>query len=276
MTDRVVLYDISSPLQPSTYAPNPSKSRLALSFKRVPFETVWVDIPDIPAVRKGLGCPAVRKLDDGSDYYTLPVLRDPASGAVIGDSFDIAMHLEDAYPASGGRLFPPDSTRTGLGYESPYKDAITIAPLTTIQNPKHEAYARFNVNVDATFTAHVGLVAEYMPFNPASADAVRATFAKRAHLASWDDLRVRGEARERLRAAFKEGLAPLAEFYAVNDGGPFLEGERATYADMIVGGWLNMVACTMPASEWEDFRAWHGGVFGRLHDALQADYWECK
>lgn len=74
-TDPLVLYDISSPLQPRSYAPNPSKARLVLSFKHVPFQTTWVDILDIPDVRKGLKCPAVRKLDDGSDYYTLPMLQ---------------------------------------------------------------------------------------------------------------------------------------------------------------------------------------------------------
>lgn len=73
--DPLILCDISSPLQPRSYAPNPSKARLALSFKRVPFETTWIDILDIPDVRKGLNCPAVRKLDDGSDYYTLPMLQ---------------------------------------------------------------------------------------------------------------------------------------------------------------------------------------------------------
>jgi hypothetical protein len=74
-TDPLILYDISSPLQPRSYAPNPSKARLAVSFKQVPFQTTWVDIPDIPDVRKGLKCPAVRKLDDGSDYFTLPMLQ---------------------------------------------------------------------------------------------------------------------------------------------------------------------------------------------------------
>lgn len=71
----LILYDISSPLQPRSYAPNPSKARLALSFKAVPFTTTWVDILDIPDVRKGVNCPAVRKFDDGSEYYTLPMLQ---------------------------------------------------------------------------------------------------------------------------------------------------------------------------------------------------------
>lgn len=60
-----VFYDISSPIQPRSYAPNPSKGRIALSFKGVPFKTNFVEIPDISKVRKGLDCAATRKFDDG-------------------------------------------------------------------------------------------------------------------------------------------------------------------------------------------------------------------
>ncbi|KAF2688249.1 hypothetical protein K458DRAFT_415278 [Lentithecium fluviatile CBS 122367] len=279
MTDSnpLILYDISSPIQPRPYAPNPSKARFALSFKRVPFKTTWVDILDIPDVRKGVGCPAVRKLDDGSDFYTLPMLRDPTSGRILGDTFDIANYLEDMFPDSGGRLFPPDSTRTGLNYESPHKDTVFIAPLTSHQEgSKNEAYARFNMHVDATFTAHVMLVAQFTPFNANTADAVRALFMKRAHLSSWDDICILGEAREQLKAAFKEALTLLAQLFMVHETGPYLEGKQPTYADMIVGGWLNYLSALIPEEEWKDFRTWHSGVFARLHDALQDNYFECK
>ena len=278
MTDSnpLVFYDISSPITPRSYAPNPSKTRLALSFKCVPFKTTWVDILDISDVRKGLDCPATRKFEDGSDFYTLPILRDPASGRVVGDSFDIANYLEDTFPGLGGCLFPPDSTRTGLDYESPNKDMVFLVPLSSIQGTKNEAYARFNLHIDATFTAHTGLVGQYLPLNPNTAEAVKALFVKRAHLSSWDDICFQGETREQLKAGFKEALTSLAQLLMVHQSGPYLEGKQANYADLIVGGWLNMFSVTMPEEEWKDFRTWHGGVFARLHDALQKDYFRCK
>jgi glutathione S-transferase len=278
MTDSnpLILYDISSSIEPHSYAPNPSKARLALSFKCVSFKTTWVDILDISDVRKGLGCPATRKLDDGSDFYTLPMLRDTTSGRVVGDSFDIANYLEEMFPNSGGRLFPPDSTRTGLDYESPNKDTVFFAPLTSNQGSKNEAYAKFNLHIDATFSAYVVLVGQYLPFNPNTAEAVKALFVKRAHLSSWDDICVQGEAREQLKAAFKVALTSLAQLFMVHETGPYLEGNQATYADLIVGGWLNMLSATMPQEEWKDFRTWHSGVFAQLHDALQENYFECK
>jgi len=272
----LILYDISSPRRPRSYAPNPSKARLALSFKRVTFTTNWVDITEISNIRKGLVCPATRKLDDGSDYYTLPMVQDPASGRVVGDSFDIANYLEDTFPNSGGNLFPQDSTRTGLDYESPQKDTVFFAPITTNQGSKNEAYANFNLHVDTTFSAHMLLVAQFLPFNPETAEAAKALFVKRAHLRSWDDLTVQGEAREQIKAAFKVALTSLAQLFMVHKTGPYLEGEKANYADLIVGGWLNMFSATMPEEEWKEFRTWHGGVFARLHDALQENYFECK
>ncbi|KAG9188076.1 hypothetical protein G6011_01999 [Alternaria panax] len=277
MTDSnpLIFYDISSPIRPRSYAPNPSKARYALSFKRVPFKTTFVDLLDIPTVRKSLDCPATRKLDDGTDFHTLPMLQHAPSNKVIGDSFDIANYLQDTFPDSGGCLFPKESKGTGLEYQSPNKDTMFFAPLTLNQGAKNEAYAKFNTHVDATFSAHVVLVAHYMPFNPETAEAVKAQMCKRAHLESWESIRIQGEAREQIKAAFKTALESLAALFKVNERGPFLEGEEANYADLIVGGWVNMMAVCMPKGEWEDFREWHEGVFGRLHDALQKRYFVC-
>jgi hypothetical protein len=155
-----VFYDISPTVQPRSYAPNPSKARLALNFKGVPFKTTWVGVVDIPDIRQSLNCPATRKFDNGSDYHTLPMVQDPALGKVIGDSFDIANYLENNLPESGGQLFPPDTTHTGLDYESPNNNTAFFAPITSNQGSKNDAYAKFNMHVNATFSAHVSLVAQ--------------------------------------------------------------------------------------------------------------------
>lgn len=84
------------------------------------------------------------------------MLRDPTSGCVIGDSFDIACFLEETYPQSGGCLFPADSSATGLDYESPHQDSVFHAPpLTPNTSGRHSEYARFNTHVDTTFSAYV-------------------------------------------------------------------------------------------------------------------------
>lgn len=267
----LTLYDISSPLQPRSYAPNPSKARLALGFKGAPFRTEWVDILDIERVRRGLKCPATRKLDDGSDFFTLPMLRDASTGTVLGDTFDIALHLDEAFP-SGAPLFPPREAKLKgkwATYESPAKDTLFFAPITTNAGSAHPAFANFNLHVDATFSANMALYGQFLPFNPQTAEATKALMCKRAHLGSWDDLTIPRAARGPMfEGGFKESMAGVAALFDGEDG-MWLEGAEPCYADLIVGGWVNMLSCLMPEEEWREFRGWFGGVFGRVHDQLQ-------
>ncbi|KAH7310923.1 hypothetical protein BKA65DRAFT_530498 [Rhexocercosporidium sp. MPI-PUGE-AT-0058] len=243
--DSLILYDISSPFQPRSYAPNPSKARLVLSFKGTSFQAT------------GFNFPATRKFDDGADFYTLAMLQGNYSGKVVGDSFDIGTYrqLSRGYiPGLGSCLSHPIPLGTGLDYGSPHKDTAFIASLTSNDGSRNEVYARFNMHVDATFTAYVVLVADFLLFNIDTTGAVRALFLKRAHLSSWGGLSVKGDKREKLMVAFKSSLTSLARPFGIHDG-PYLEGNQANYADLIV--------------EWSDFRGWHGGVFARLQDALQ-------
>ena len=53
-------------------------------------------MPCIPSVCADLGIKASRTHPNGEPYYTLPALND--HGKAIGDSFEIACHLDEAYP----------------------------------------------------------------------------------------------------------------------------------------------------------------------------------
>lgn len=269
-SNNIVFYDIAfrPPVTANNCAPNPWKSRYALNFKGVPYSTSWVELPDISKVRQAVGAPASRKFANGTDYYTLPMLTDPTTNSIVGDSFDIAVHLQKTYPDSGaGDLFPAQK----LDYIFSH-DLALFAPLTKRDESSSDTlgeYARFNTHVDAAFSAHVLLMAHGFPFDPATADVSRAEFVRRSGVGSWDDLTVRGEEREKLKSSFRDVLADLAVLFERDNSGPFLLGEQASYADLIVGGWLRMMRHTLPEKEWEETRAWHGGVFGRLHDALE-------
>ncbi|KAJ3545342.1 hypothetical protein NM208_g2546 [Fusarium decemcellulare] len=96
-----------------------------------------------------------------------------------------------------------------------------------------------------------------MPLDPARVEEIKAEFA-----------------REKLMESFRDMLGDLAKLFEKTDG-PFLLGQQASYADFIVGAWLRMSLVALPKSEWEEARSWHGGVFGRLHDALDV-YAEVK
>lgn len=265
----IVFYDIAMrhPIEQNCCSPNPWKARYVLNFKGLPYSTRWVALPDIARVRKSLHVPPTRKFADGTDYYTLPMLEDPATGSLVGDSFDIAVYLQKTYPDAGGDLFPPQT----LDYE--FHQDLPI-PLSE-RRGEHPEYAKFNEMVDTAFSVHVQLGVQNLPFEPATAEASRAEFVRRAGVSSWEEFALVGEAREKVKASFRDTLGGLSKLFLRDTSGPFLLGTKVSYGDLIVGAWLQMMRVTLPESEWEELRKWHGGVFGRLHDALEV-YAEVK
>ncbi|BEI82208.1 hypothetical protein CcaverHIS002_0300760 [Cutaneotrichosporon cavernicola] len=260
MTDEMILYDIAmaQPRTRNVCSPNPWKARLALNLKSAHYRTIWVPLPSISRVRKSLNLAAGRKFNDGTDFYTLPILKDDA---LYGDSYDIALHLASLH---GPDLFPD------LGLDFKLDSSVPLlVPLTDVSDRPHPAYAKFNMAVDAAFTAHTGLSAFGFPFDPSTREATQAEFVRRAspYVTSWQGFELAGEARAKTLKSLEKTLGPLSGLYATTDG-PFL-GDAASYADCIVTAWLAMLAVTLPSEEWAAVRRWHGGCFGRLFDAME-------
>lgn len=272
-SSRIVFYDIAMrpPTEKNCCSPNPWKTRLALNFKGLPYSTSWVALPDIAKVRKGLKVAPCRKFADGTDFFTLPIIEDPATSSLVGDSFDIAVYLQKTYPNAGaGDLFPPQT----LDYV--FKHGLaSLVPLSECSDSDYPEYAKFNMNVDAAFTAHVQLSVQGFPFDPATAEISKAEFVRRAGATCWEDFALVGEQREKVKDSLRNTLGDLARLFLKNTSGPFLLGARASYADFIVGAWLRMMSVTLPGSEWKEVRSWHNGLFGQLYDALQV-YLEVK
>ncbi|KAF9583079.1 hypothetical protein BGW38_010294 [Lunasporangiospora selenospora] len=264
-SEAMSFYDIAMNQPSNCCAPNPWKSRLALNFKNIDYSTIWVSMPDITRVRRGLDMDASRKFGDGTDFYTLPVLVDPNTNSKIGDSFDIAIYLQAKYPNSGaGDLFPPQKLDYVFNPENPL-----LVPLSERKDSEYEEYSKFNTNVDAVFTNYIGLGTYNFPFDPAHAEACKNIFIQRAGVKSWDDFEIKGEVREKMKESFRVALGDLSKLFLKDPSGPFILGEQACYADLIVDGWLRMLRVTLPANEWEEVKGWHGGIFGRLHDGLE-------
>ncbi|KAI5209939.1 hypothetical protein E4T39_00544 [Aureobasidium subglaciale] len=246
-------YDIAfkQPREKTCSAPNPWKTRLALNFKGLPYTTTWV--------RRRAGLPAGRQFGDGSDYYTLPFITDANTGEAIGDSFYIAEYLQKTYPDLSSDLFPEQKLDYVFKPDQP-----SPVPLSDIRGGKHDNYAQFNMSVDGVFSAHVILMLQCMLLEPAGEQV----FVKRAGVDSFDAFACVGEQRAQVLVSFEEKLEDLAKVFTKDESGPFVLGTTANYADLIVGGWLRMASKCLPSTEWEALRNWHGGVFGRLHDAL--------
>lgn len=262
----IIFYDMASDQPLRTFAANPWKTRLALNFvsskvEDFSYRTEWVDLPDISSLRQGLDVPANRTLPDGTPFHTLPMIRTVDSEEVIGDSFEIALYLENIY---GSGLFRP----------------LTVG-LT----------AAFNAHIDSLFTNYVLLV-DRMPFDSRIQDEVTVIFAQRASMMGIKDLQLSDGQREQMFVAFETALGELAKAYyhagATTDhvwlpngtnqaqaqrpgrqvAGPFLDGERPAYADFIVGAWLKMMEASMRPEDWQRVKTWQGGLWERVTNAL--------
>ncbi|CAE6419736.1 unnamed protein product [Rhizoctonia solani] len=85
----------------ATWSPNTYKTRLCLEYKGLPYRTEYLTLPEIESKMKELGVPPVKET---SPQYTLPVIADPADDPngkphYVGDSFKIAVYLDEKYPA---------------------------------------------------------------------------------------------------------------------------------------------------------------------------------
>ncbi|KAI1329216.1 hypothetical protein F5Y16DRAFT_114652 [Xylariaceae sp. FL0255] len=233
----LVFCDIASGPPVRSYAPNPWKVRYALNFKRVNFITKWVDLADFASTRKSLGAGPVRFLPNGEPFYTLPVIQDPSTDEVVGDSFDIAVYLDKKYP-DGPRLFRQS---TGL-------------------------YAAFKTHFDTFVPIGGALLTDGMPLDPETHEEVQAEMCRRYGAKSTEDLTVHGESRRKVLSGLEVTMRDAAKYWRFSED-PFFGGNEADYADIIMGGRLMFLSMTVP--EWEEIRTWHGGVWGKLHEALE-------
>ncbi|KAK1640447.1 hypothetical protein BDP81DRAFT_458571 [Colletotrichum phormii] len=253
----ITFYDII--LDPKVYptAPNPWKTRFALNFAKVPYRTTWVPLNAVAETRNSLQLSANRKHDDGTDFPTLPIIRDPLASAsgdkdvVVGDSFDIALHLQKTYlSGKKDQLFQGGA------------DGGTVA-----------LHRVFNAFVDQVFSQYgAPLGSFYMSLDPRTVEADRKSFLDRFPGKKWEDLEIPpgSDVRKKMLEDFETNLeAKLRHCFPAGGAGPFIDGrESPMYADFIVGGWLQFMRGCLP--EWEALRnEWSGGKWGRLFDALQ-------
>ena len=262
-TPAITFYDIASKPPSRTFAANPWKTRFALNYKGVSYKTECVQMPDITSVREKLGVPANRTLPDGSPYHTLPVIQDPSTDTLLGDTFEIAQYLDSAYPGRN-MLFRPNTV------------GLTAA---------------HNAHMDGLFTKFA-LLCSNMPFDPAVQDEVNAIFAKRAGAMNVSMSGFSDEQRKAMMGSFEAALGELAKSYKHTGGttdyfwlpkgtdekqkqrglsgepGPWLDGSEPVYADFIVGAWLKMFEASMPEEGWKLVREWQGGLWGRVVDSL--------
>ncbi|TFY82756.1 hypothetical protein EWM64_g1259 [Hericium alpestre] len=211
------------------------------------YETVWVEYPDIKptCIRIGaLPTMTVKKPDGRSEpLYTLPVLQDPNTGAVIADSIAIAMYLEDTYPGKV-QLFPPGTRALQYVFSDMFYDKIR-APLwyaIALAGAKqlHEVSKEYYLRTKAESAGRP--LTEFRPAGEAGEAVWAEALAAFGQVGQWMD---------------KNGTGDKAKY---------VMGETFTFADVIIVGWLSYYRSVVGVAsrEWGDLMAADGGRWAQL------------
>ncbi|KAH7907798.1 hypothetical protein BJ138DRAFT_1013958 [Hygrophoropsis aurantiaca] len=238
----LILYDIPSKLPGNTWSPNPAKPRFVLSYKGLPYETLWVEFPDIAETMKDIGAQPSKNAD-GSETYTVPVLKDPNTQSIITDSFAIAEYLEKTYPAKP--IFPNNSNA-----------------LIRVFDPAFGAANQAAIKLIMRRTTDI--------LNPRSKDYFIRARTKMFRLARWEDLAPDGERRDTDWANLKKGLETVNGWYEKSDG-QWIMGNTFSYADIIVACRIFWYKNVLTDEEWRELSSWNDGRWARLVEEAEKE-----
>ena len=220
--------------------------RFSLNYKGIPYKTEWVEYPDIEAVCKKVGAAPTDTKPDGRPHYTLPIIYDPSTGAVVSESARIAIYLDTAYPDTVP-LFPRGSRPLQLAFLADYLKLMDpfwqfVLPATNmILNPKSEKY--FRPTREAWFFGGAKL----------------------------EDVVPQGEKRQVEWIKGKDAMGKLYEaLEAGKADGPYIMGETPCFADFAIGAafiWIKHIVGE-GSEEWKDIKTWHNGRWVAYMESL--------
>lgn len=236
-----------------SWSPNTLRTRLVLNFKRIPYTQSFLSYPDIAAVLESLSVAPIPK-----QYvpYSLPaIIHKPSisaqnpTGFAISDSLPIAFHLESAFPAPEyPSIFPTPAS---------HPLAIAVLKLVSSMMMKQMSIA--------------------LPKVPALLDPRGQEYFNRTRAELFGkpltELAAKGEELERVWKDLTADMSTLATMLRGEPGkqksGPFFEGDKAGYADLLLVSFIAWYSRT-DIQDFERLMSIGDGEFKRLWDASVA------
>ncbi|KAG0698287.1 hypothetical protein DFH29DRAFT_834834 [Suillus ampliporus] len=228
---RIILYDILSKLPKKGWAPNPSKTRFCLGHKGLPHEIAWVEFPDIAATMKSIGASPT-----AGGMYTLPVIKDPNTGAVVSDSHAIAKYLDETYPDKP--LIPQGAHVLVQTFESMF--------ISTVLKPSFKLLMVRTLEIQNDINREWFIQSRLKMFRENR----------------WEDMAPDGKAQQ-MWAALKKGLGVVDGWYQ-KSGGRWIMGDTFSFADIVVVSWMAWFNAILNEQERQEIHALHGGRWARL------------
>lgn len=204
----IILYDLAC-TKNVCFSPVVWKIRLMLNYKKIPYQTILLEFPDIAPTLEELGLPSHSPGTGSHVNYTVPAIKHVPTGTYIMDSPAIAKFLETTYPN------PPLPFTSELGKEIETNARSAIGPA-------------FRISITPR---------EHLILSPRSQEYFRAKSEKLLGC-KLEEL-MNGEKEEKAWAGVKEKMNELSELMMTNkDQGPFVLGDHPSYTDFFIAASL--------------------------------------
>ncbi|OJD11356.1 hypothetical protein AJ78_07858 [Emergomyces pasteurianus Ep9510] len=270
----VHFFDITSnlPIPSKSWSPNTLRTRLVLNFKKIPYTQSFISYPDIAPLLKSLSVPP---LQDGPYPYTLPAIAHhppsnpsnpniPNPNGVINDSWPIAVYLESAFPAPHHPTIFPSAGSYAL--------ALAVGKLVNVMGPatRRILLPKIPAILDERGAEYFRQTRAEMFGKPLEEMELETEEVEKAWVSVGADLK--------LVAGMLKG-SPCGEGKGEGKKGPFFEGEKAGYADLVFAGYLAWYE-RGDRGAWERVVSVGDGEIRRFWDAClpwidgQGDYME--
>ncbi|KAG2123819.1 hypothetical protein DEU56DRAFT_828854 [Suillus clintonianus] len=227
----IILYDIPSKLPKKTWSPKSSKMRFCLGHKGLPYEVIWVEFRDISATMKDIGASPT-----AGEIYSLPVIKDPNTGAVISHSDTITKYLDETYP---DKLLIPRGTHVLI-------QTFETLFIGTVVGPSSELLMARTLEIQNDISRESFIES-------------RLTMCRETH---WEDMAPKEKA-QRMFAALKKGLGVVDGWYQ-KSGGRWIMGDTFSFGDLVVVCYVVWWSAILNKQERREIHALHGGRWARL------------
>ncbi|TFY77603.1 hypothetical protein EWM64_g6406 [Hericium alpestre] len=255
MAKSLIFYDIPGLASPSkAWSSNPFKARLVLNMKGIPYETVWVEYPDIASLCKKINAEPT-SFENDVPQYTLPILQDPNTGAVVSESFKIARYLDETYPSTIKAI--PDGTEAFQEMFLAIFGEKMISPLI-----------------------HTMILPTVRALTPRGAEYFRRTREK-AFGRKLEEIAPEGAVWDEHWRGVLAGLSAIQSWIGAGKDGKermFVMGDVPSFADVVLIShlvWLKIVG-GVDSKAWKDLMEADGGRWKRLMERSEKWIWVDK
>ncbi|EED77185.1 predicted protein [Postia placenta Mad-698-R] len=239
----ITLYDIQCKLDSTAWSPHTWRTRIILNYKKLPYQTTWMPLPDVQTVLPAVGVLPTRT---AVPHYTVPAIVDELEGSpavVMSDSGLIADYLERTYPEPSIYHGAKALQMEHVGAVSQHvlsRMGFMVFPNTPrlLEGREREYYLNtrkgiFGVELDDMFPE---------------------------------------ERQEEMWANLKEGFAALGAYIDGIEHSEqwfFSKTSEPGYADFVLGATMIWFKLSGPEKGWERISEWDGGKWARFFRNLE-------